>query len=742
MQAPQHSEDPLAKMLHERWRGYASARSEWEAIWTENWTRFKNEWKPEIDKTEGSGGRSKAVYGLGRRKVKIFVAHVHDLLFGQGKLPFELTNTPIPDYAIRRADGSIDQQSFDMLEDQERVEGMEKAITDQLIEGKFKNEVHNALLHMGIFGSGAIEGPIVEMRKRVEYQPIPIDETNLVRDENGQVDPTSITANMRFERRSFEVPSPIYVFRDIWDIYPDLTREDPQKGEGIFTIDELSEAELSALSLTMDSDGQSKFDSKKILYILNGSSKTDNSDVQRGPHRERLRNQQQYDGHRDERVFHVFTYHGRVTESDLTGYDATGRIDSGDKKMSYYLPKEVIVTFCNGLVLRKEDNTNPKMHRQIKIAPTIKLPGSPFGWGILWEMAEPERIFNAFLRLFVDNKRKAAYLDMVKDRDRLENPDEPPGYDREWITQSGAGIDKVVSYIPYPDVSQNCMEILQFCEEWGNSASNIPAFMEGDQVQSGSNTAYEVSEQKSSAMKMLGLTMQSIDANLLEPSFEDLYHWNMDYAQDETIKGDYEVHVKGADNFRDNVVVAAEMQRILALAGTNEAMNAEINYRKAIKRMSKSSHVGIEEILKTDKEKAEESQQAAKAQQQAQQQAMQAMREQLQLQTDAKMQEIQAKNQGELEKLKAKFEADMQLLIKKVDSAEDVALLKEEGNRMYMEQDRQMQELGMVNENQRKDREDELTQVMEDKKFQRDLHLKAMDAKNKPKPKPKAGAKK
>ena len=716
-----HDEDPLAKMLLERWRGYAAARSEWEAIWTDNWQRFKNEWKPEIDESEGKGGRSQAVYGLGRRKVKIFVAHVHDLLFGQGKLPFELKNTPIPDYAIKRPDGSIDQQSFDMLEDQERVEGMEKVITDQLIEGKFKNEVHNALLHMGIFGSGAIEGPIVEMRKRVEYQPVPIDEANLVRDEQGNVDPTSITANMKFERRSFEVPSPVYQFRDIWDVYPDLTREDPQKGEGIFTVDELSEAELSALTLAMDSEGNPKYDSRNILHILNSETKTNDNEVQRGPHRDRLRNQQQYDGYADDRVFHVFTYHGRVTQADQEPYTE----DNGRKKdIKYYLPKEVIVTFCNGLVLRQEENTNPKMHRAIKIAPTIKLPGSPFGWGILWEMQEPERIFNAFLRLFIDNKRRAAYLDEIMDNDRLENPDEPPGYGRQFKTIPGAGIDNVIQYIPYPDVSQNCLEILQFCEEWGNSASNIPAFMEGDQVQSGSNTAYEVSEQKSSAMKMLGLTMQSIDANLLEPSFEDLYHWNMDYAQDETIKGDYEVQVKGSDNFRDNVVVAAEMQRILALAGTNEAMNAEINYRKAIKRMSKTSHVGIEEILKTDKEKAEESAQMQQAQQAQQQQAMQAMKEQLQMESDAAIQQIQAKSQGELEKLQAKAEADMAMLLKKIDNAEDLAMLKEEGNRMWMAHD---------GENKEKDAQRE--NAKEYRQTQKELALKQMDIKAKAKTK-------
>ena len=654
--------DGLGRFLTERFRAYASARQEWESIWRDCWERYILEFREEIDETEGKGGRSNDRYGLARRKVKIFVAFMYDQLFGQGKLPFDLKNTPVPDYAVQHANGMLEKGAFDFLEnDAERVEGMADLIDDQLTEGKWRNEVQSGLLQMGIFGGCAIEGPIVEERVRVEYQPIPVPAENLTPDNQGGFDPRSMTPQMEFEQQVTKAPFPRYRFRDIWDVYPDLTSEDIQEGEGVFVVDELTEYDLATMAKS------SGYDEEAVLEILNGAKAGNEMEIDRGPHRDQQPNEQ-HERQRDDKRFYVITYHGKLAKKDLESY--TDSDDMGDRSLEDFVPQEVRVTFCQSKVLSYEVNDHPKEKRQIKMAPTWKMPGSPFGWSIVWEMRDSEKVMNAFLRLFIDNKRDVAYVDKVIDRSRVMNPDEKSSFGKEWLVEPGASIDGAVQYLPKLDVSSNSLEMLNFCEQWGNAASGLPAFLEGDDIQTSSNTAYEVGVQKDSALKMLGQTMQSLDENIVIPCVEDLYFWNMVNADDNTIKGDYEIQATGAQSFRDNVVLANYVRQLLEIASSNEAMAAEIDYREAITVYAKTAGVGLEKMIKTVQQKADEQaqmQQAQQAQMQAQQQAIQ---QQSQLEIEAKLAEIQAKHQ-----------ADMEQLMAKLNAQEEAALLNSEGKK-------------------------------------------------------------
>jgi len=322
--------------------------------------------------------------------------------------------------------------------------------------------------------------------------------------------------------------------------------------------------------------------------------------------------------------------------------------------------------------------------------------GSPFGWAIPMEMKDAEATFNTFLRLLIDNKRRSAYVDEVIQEDLIENPDEISAFQRKIKVAPNTDPREVIQYLPYPDVSDGVLSILRFCEQWGNSASNLPAFLEGDNVQSSGTTAFEVNEQKSSALKMLGLTMQSIDENLLIPIVEDLYFWNMKYAEDETIKGDFAIQATGHKTFKDTMVKAHEIRQFLAETSGNEMLSQEVNYRGLLEELAKITGVGNENYLKTEEKKAEEQKQASEANVQALQQAKLDQQEQLQAMVQSEIAKIQAKGQVDLQKMQEKNKADFELanlkeqsensrLDKKIEADSDNVILREEGQRLSLD---------------------------------------------------------
>lgn len=680
--------DKLARMLTEKLRAYASARSEQESVWRDDFEAFNLEFKEEQDETEGKGGRSDAKSGLSRKKVKVFTALTTDLYVGQGKMPFELKNTPIPDYAIQYNNGELQKEAFDFLKnDTERTEGMHSLIEDQLVEGKFPNELHNVIYQLGLFGSGAIEGPNIERKTRVRYLPRPIPHENVIIDpQTGKPDPASVTPHMAFDRETYEKAFPCYKQRDIWDVYPDLTHEDPQEGEGIFVVDELTQHQLAEMSQEMDEDGTPQYDVDAIEDILNSTTTSeDHMELDRGPHRDLFRAEEKasLEGNTEEATFYVCTYHGRISVADLEGFENMDQADEdkykgddqGNMPIDYYLAKEMIVTFCQGRILKVEKNTDPKKHRKIKIAPMFKNPGSPFGWSIRHEMKDPESAFNAFLRLFIDNKRRAAYVDEIIDMERVINADELPAFGRQYEVEPGASTDRAVERLVYPDVGQGVLETLQYFESWGDSASSIPAFLEGGDVQTGSDTAYEVNKVTDSAMKMLSLTMKSIDEMIMVPCVESLFSWNMDNAEDETIKGDYEVVAKGQQSFKDNIIVANEILKFLNLASSNEALSQEIDYEEAIRRLSTTAQVGLESLIKSPEKKKQEQAMMQQAQEMAMQQQIQSLQMQNQLKIQEIVAKVQAEHQAEMEQLQAKHQSEMMQLGAKVSSDADKALL-------------------------------------------------------------------
>src|SRR5690606_22176682 len=93
-----------------------------------------------------------------------------------------------------------------------------------------------------------------------------------------------------------------------------------------------------------------------------------------------------------------------------------------------------------------------------------------------------------------------------------------------------------------------------FADEW----SGIPKYLQGENPGGGAGrTASGLSMMMSNAGKSIKQVVSNIDNGVLRPLLERLHFWNMRFGDDPDLKGDVEIHVRGA-----NALVAKESAQV------------------------------------------------------------------------------------------------------------------------------------------------------------------------------------
>jgi len=167
------------------------------------------------------------------------------------------------------------------------------------------------------------------------------------------------------------------------------------------------------------------------------------------------------------------------------------------------------------------------------------------------------------------------------------------------------------------------------------------------------NTARGLSILQGNSLKGIKSIILNISKNIIQPSIEFLYDWNMIYNEDESIKGDMNVVPKGPLEVVTKEEKSVRVNELLAI--TNNPTDLQITglagraklYRESVKVLD----MDVDDIIRTDEqlEQEEESnRQAQQAQAQAEQQAQQA-----QLQLENK--KIDADVQNNTANVKAKI---------------------------------------------------------------------------------------
>ena len=193
--------------------------------------------------------------------------------------------------------------------------------------------------------------------------------------------------------------------------------------------------------------------------------------------------------------------------------------------------------------------------------------------------------------------------------------------------KSGLNIDQAFRAVVVPSCIEHNLALSNF---WSNASDEIstPRFQAGDgNVAGAGKTASGLSMLMGAANILLKDHIKDFDDCIVSPFIRAMFRWNMQWNEDESIKGDFAVVASGSQSLIAKEVRAQQVPMLISWLGI-PAFASRLREDKLLEVALEQTDLPAERILRTDDEARQHRQDQARMQAQAQVQALAAQLEQ------------------------------------------------------------------------------------------------------------------
>lgn len=514
---------------------FESDRKPLEEQWLKNLRQFRGIYDPEIEKKIRPDG-SKAYPKLTRQKVIGTVARLMEMLFPRTEKNWNIEPSPMPNLSEEDMQAILDnlqaenpgQEVTDAVIEKmimevakAKAERMGKTIDDQLAEIEFVTLARRVIFSGVLYGIGLLEGPLIRREKRRRWQ------------RNG------LTG--RFEAVETSALVPYAEHRRVWEWYPDLSAKTlyPDKQEGYFIRHILTRQGLAELATRKDFLGdkirgwlaQHDGGNYQERYWENEarSRKSDRQDIQ----------------NLNGRKYEVISWVGEVSGHDLR---AAGVNISDDKLADMH---EAVVWILDKEVIKARLNPLEKKHRMMHYFIYEEDDINLTGQGLPQILRDSQMGACESIRMTFDNGSVVCGPVTEVDATRLM-----PGQTADLHAFKAFLVDPyendsdrpVVRAVEINSHIDELLAIFNICREIMDAEAALPPQSLGDVSQGGSE-AMRTSGNLSMIFGAAALPIRDAVRNFdtFTTSFiGSMYDWNMEFNEDATIKGDYQIIARGS----------------------------------------------------------------------------------------------------------------------------------------------------------------------------------------------------
>lgn len=450
----------------------------------------------------------------------------------------------------------------------EATKGMEKLIEDQMIESNFRNVLDDFLMDVVIYPYAALKGPVVR------YKYLPVWDKN---------------------KYKFEKKASMYTERvDPYNLYlsPDSTNSE----DGEFLIEMIPTTRASLNS----SRKMKGFNEDMIDLIINEQSHASYRNPSVAVDDNEL---EDLDGvgrtafKTDGQMFDVYEYHGRISgESIIELIDEDGDLDYAMQNpgttvetpwgdIDPYDDYESTIRVCNGITYMLRLNEElPVPHRGYFITSYAKVPGSYAGQGVPMMIADEQDELNMAARSRYYNAGMSSGPIAEVDVSRFQDNEIPEAI-LPWqvfpVTTNSMQGNNSAPTIRFTDIPNESASLTALMEEvWDkmHRISGIPPYMYGDNRGS-AQTLGAFSLQYAGATKGIKTVISNVDQDIIESLIRQYYYYNMVYHEDDTIKVDAKVNVRGSSGL---IAQEQRQSRPLELLQALGPVLAQLDPQKAL----------------------------------------------------------------------------------------------------------------------------------------------------------------
>ncbi len=281
-------------------------------------------------------------------------------------------------------------------------------------------------------------------------------------------------------------------------------------------------------------------------------------------------------------------------------------------------------------VVRCVINRDPLGTRPYHKASYQPVPGSFWGQAIAELMADIQDTCNATARSLINNLAISSGPQVDVNTDRIQPGEDITSFHpwKIWkTTNSFTNNDPAVRFFAPPSNAAELMGVYEKFETKADDATNIPRYTYGNEKVGGAgNTASGLSMLMESANKGIKDAVRHIDRGVIRRVIGGLWLFNMQYSDDQSIKGDCKAVPRGSSAMLQREQTQAMRQQFLGMTANETDMGIIGVPGRAKLLRALSQQLDMPDLVPDDREieaRMAQQQKAQQAAQQAEQQSMQ-----------------------------------------------------------------------------------------------------------------------
>tara|TARA_Y100000310_G_scaffold55920_1_gene51262 strand:- start:9171 stop:11390 length:2220 start_codon:yes stop_codon:yes gene_type:complete len=602
-------------------------RLPFEARWLED-LRQINEIIPTVGKSKDDVfaqtgiGRANVFANISRPKTETAIAQFEEMSIPNDDKNWSISPTPVPEVATDMMNNEVarnemgetvnnpeTEQPFTwaevaaktMEEAIEKSKAMSRQIEDDLVQTHFNVVQRHVQKSAAIYGTGIIKGPIKEERIKKKWRSRKYADI----DTEGKVVGTG--QDWVLDLDTLSQPGAGWV--DIWNAFPDLSARNLKECE--YFLERSYHVRKSLVQLQHIA-GINLEQLKEAIERGPGESQTHGStyiDRMREINGQiRLMNDNRYEQWR---------YHGPVNGEDLI---ATGASVYGNLNESLDM-QDAIIWMVGSHPIRAVLNPLDSKEWPYGIFVWEEDDTSIFGFGVPYRLRNPQRIMNTAWNMLLDHAGHIAGPQIVIDR-RLLDP-----VDKQWdnlhpfkvwqfnAKEAGPNL-RPADVFHFAQINSNqeaIANIYDMARLLMDEVSQIHTQNQGlgqQQNKMGADTLGGMILLQNQSSVTTRHRVQMWDDNIIKPIITRFYDYEMQFNENDEIKGDMEINPRGT-----SALLVKELQTKslveMAKLGESEVYSQYIKHDEILRRLQSSLRIEGEGVVKTEDDIAQAQQQAA-----------------------------------------------------------------------------------------------------------------------------------
>lgn len=562
----------IAAGLQELVTDQINARQATENRWLDNVRAYQGRYNTETESKINASDGSKLFVGITRSKVDIATARMGNIAFPSSDRAWGIKATAIPDIwnkdktaQLLSADGSgvtdngepvTREQYIKQLREiaDQRAALMQDEMDDQLQECKFQEICMSVIHDAALFGTGIIKGPFVKKTTKKES----------IHEAYGK---TIIRPNS-------DIIRPVFARVDPFTFYPNMNCVNWDDNDFVFIQHVLTRQQVIRLI------EQPGFNKKIIKKILDTTSFQDPEPTWLQSRRDISMNMSNKSV-----TYTIWEYHGPIDDETMTD-------------------EQHVVWFCNDEVIKK----GPEILDNGKLPFTIfnweHDFGSLFGIGIASLMNGSQASINAAYRMMLDNASLSVGPQIVIDKSAIKPVDNNWALKprKIWIKSDGASpVSAAFQTFHIESRQPELINLFQLAMQLADLETGQPAIAQGDippniQRNAGTSTAAGLQQLQGAADVSQRRNVRNWDVALTQV-ISNLYQWNMQFNDNDELKGDCDIEALGTTIISTRNMQAQALMMVAVQIATHPIFGKYIRPYDLVIKLIQSQGISTEQIV-------------------------------------------------------------------------------------------------------------------------------------------------